>query len=198
MRMKRHIISVLILMAIFLSSCFGNGSARETISTVENQNKRILVAYFSGTGNTKRIAEIIADKTGAELFEVEPKDGYTSSDLNYRNTDSRVYKEHDNLALRSIELKKTIPDSWDSYDIVFIGFPIWWGIPAWPINGFVSGNNLEGKIIIPFATSASSPLGDSMNMLKELSDGGDWKEGIRFSSRASEKNVEDWINTLDL
>ena len=87
---------------------------------------------------------------------------------------------------------------WDSYDTVFLGYPIWWGIAAWPVDGFVEANDFTGKTVIPFCTSSSSDLGQSGQLLAELAGTGNWLEGQRFRSSASQTDVDAWIGELDL
>ena len=157
-----------------------------------------LVVYFSATGNTEEAANYIAQITGGDLFELEPADAYTSEDLNWTNDNSRVSQEHQNEALRDVELVADTVDNWERYDTVFIGYPIWWGIAAWPVNTFVEANDFTGKTVIPFCTSASSGLGQSGELLAELAGTGDWQEGRRFRSSVSEENVREWLDGLNL
>ena len=91
----------------------------------------------------------------------------------------------------------TVPD-WDSYETVFIGYPIWWGIAAWPVDGFIAANDFTGKTVIPFCTSASSGFGESGELLEEMAGTGDWLEGERFSSGVSEEDVKNWVDGLKL
>ena len=118
-------------------------------------------------------------------------------DLNYSNDDSRVSREHED-ANRHTELETVTPDGFNTYDTVFVGYPIWWQKAAWPIDDFIKGNDFSGKTVIPFCTSASSPLGDSGELLAQMADTGDWQEGMRFSSAAGEDDVTDWLNGLSL
>lgn len=157
-----------------------------------------LVVYFSATGNTEQAATYIADITGSDLFELEPADPYTDEDLNYNNEDSRVSQEYADESLRDVELVSDTVENWDSYDTVFIGYPIWRGIAAWPTDGFVEANDFTGKTVIPFATSASSGLGESGQLLAELAGTGDWQEGMRFRSSVSEGDVQEWLDSLSL
>ncbi len=157
---------------------------------------KTLVVYFSGSGNTKRVAEDIAAATGGTLFELVPVTPYTSADLSWTTSGSRVNREHDDEALRDITLVTTTPENFDEYDTVFIGYPIWWGIAAWPVNNFVKNNDFTGKTVIPFATSASSGMGQSGTLLAEMAGTGNWQEGHRFSSGASKSTVEEWVNGL--
>ena len=159
---------------------------------------KTLVVYYSASGNTEAVAGYIAAATGGDLFEITPAEPYTSDDLNWTNEDSRVSREHEDESLRDVELTTTTVENWDEYDTVFIGYPIWWGIAAWPVDGFVSANDFTGKTVIPFATSSSSGMGESGELLAELAGTGDWQEGQRFRSRASESDVADWVSGLGL
>lgn len=154
--------------------------------------------YYSATGSTKGVAEAIADSTGADIFAIIPVEPYTNDDLNWSNDDSRVSREHNDESLRDVELTQVTPDNWESYDTVYIGYPIWWGIAAWPVNNFVKGNDFTGKTVIPFCTSASSGIGDSGTLLAEMAGTGDWQDGQRFSSGAAVSDVEDWVGSLNL
>lgn len=172
--------------------------ASETPATEEktSSNGKVLVVYYSATGTTKAVAQSIADKTGGDLFEIEPKEPYTDDDLNWTDDNSRVSKEHDDESLRDVELTTTKVDNWDSYDTVFIGYPIWWAIAAWPVDNFVKNNDFSGKTVIPFCTSASSGIGESGQLLAEMAGTGDWKEGQRFSGSADDAEVSDWVKDL--
>ena len=158
----------------------------------------VLVVYYSATGNTEEVANYIADTAGGDLFELEPVEPYTDDDLNWSDDNSRVSQEHEDESLRDVELVSTDVENWDSYDTVFIGYPIWWGIAAWPVDSFVENNDFTGKTVIPFCTSASSGIGDSGQLLEEMAGTGDWQEGERFRSGADEADVQEWVNGLGL
>lgn len=186
-----------------LAACdSSNQTSETTISTTEgttvSTSQNVLVAYYSASGHTERVAKDIAEVTDGELFEIEPADEYTSDDLNYNNSDSRVCQEHDDESKRDVALKTTTPENWSKYTTVFIGYPIWWGIAAWPVNHFASDNDFTGKTVIPFATSASSSLGASGTNLEKLAGTGDWQTGQRFSSSASTDDVTSWVKGLKL
>lgn len=166
--------------------------------TNSSSNSKVLVVYYSATGSTKAVAETIANTAGADLFEITPVDPYTSDDLNWTDDNSRVSVEHNDESKRDVPLTKTTPDNWADYDTVFIGYPIWWGIAAWPVNNFVKGNDFSGKTVIPFCTSTSSGLGQSGDLLADMAGTGNWQDGERFSSGASSSKVESWVNGLDL
>ena len=159
---------------------------------------KVLVVYYSASGNTKRVAEDIAEAAGGNLFEITPTESYTSDDLNWTNSDSRVSREHDDESLRDVPLTTTEVENWDDYDTVFIGYPIWWGIAAWPVDNFVKNNDFTGKTVIPFATSSSSGMGQSGILLSEMAGTGDWQDGQRFSSGASSSTVRQWVTGLGL
>lgn len=97
-----------------------------------------------------------------------------------------------------VELSAAEVENWDTYDTVFIGYPIWWGIAAWPVSSFVTANDFAGKTVIPFATSASSGIGDSGTLLAQAADSGDWQDGQRFSSNAAAEEVQSWADGLGL
>lgn len=177
-------------------------NSENTTDTTENTStgngKTSLVVYYSASGNTKDVAEKIAKITEADLFEIEPVEPYTDDDLDWTDDDSRVSREHDDESLRDVELVSTTVDNWDSYDTVYIGYPIWWGIAAWPVDNFVKENDFTGKTVIPFCTAATSGIGDSGNLLEEMTGTGDWKEGERFHGGASESDISSWIDSLGL
>lgn len=162
------------------------------------QEGKNLVVYFSASGNTKNVAELIAAETNADMFELIPKDPYTTADLNWSDDNSRVTYEHDHDEARNIELESTSVENWESYETVFVGYPIWWHIAAWPVNDFVKANDFSGKTVVPFCTSASSDLGESGELLAEMAGTGNWLDGKRFSSGASEEDVHSWIESLGI
>lgn len=217
MKGEKSMKKVIALLAAFvlvlgLAACGGGSSsdtAGEDPSSAESaasseQNAsgegygNTLVVYYSATGNTEQAANYIADITGGDLFELEPTDPYTDADLNYSDDSSRVVREHDNPNERNVELVADTVDNWDEYDTVFIGYPIWWGIAAWPVDTFIEANDFTGKTVIPFCTSASSGLGESGQLLEEMAGTGNWLEGQRFSSGVSEEEVQSWLDGLNL
>lgn len=167
----------------------------------ENENAqtdgKTLVVYYSATGNTETVAGYLADALGADLFEITPVQPYTADDLNWSDDTSRVSREHEDASLRTVELEQDTVEHWEEYDIVFIGYPIWWGIAAWPVDGFVTANDFTDKTVIPFCTSSSSDLGESGELLAEMAGTGDWQEGMRFRSGASAEDVQGWLESLE-
>ena len=170
----------------------------ESEPETQPETGKTLVVYYSASGNTERVARDIAEAAGADLFEIVPTEVYTSDDLDWTNPDSRVSREHDDESLRDVPLTTTEVADWDSYDTVFIGYPICWGIAAWPVDTFVKNNDFTGKTVIPFATSSSSGMGQSGSLLADMAGTGEWQEGQRFSSGVSSDDVQSWVNGLGL
>ena len=207
--MKKIISLFMVLtMVLSLAACSTNQSPSESTpeeqpdSSAEAQQPtdeagKTLVVYYSATGNTENVANYIATATDGDLFELEPAEPYSDADLNWTDDNSRVVREHDDESLRDIELVADTVENWDSYDTVFIGYPIWWGIAAWPVNGFIEANDFTGKTVIPFCTSSSSGLGKSGELLAEMAGTGDWQEGRRFRSGVSESDVTAWVESLE-
>ena len=215
-------LSLAAVMALSLAACGGNDrsdqSANQTqeeaappADTAENvaapessgdgaaaADGNVLVVYYSASGNTETAANYIAQATGGDIFEITPAEPYTSDDLNWTDENSRVSREHEDESLRDVELTTTEVENWDSYDTVFIGYPIWWGIAAWPVDGFVEANDFSGKTVIPFCTSSSSGLGQSGELLAQLAGTGDWQEGQRFRSGACQVDVNEGVDSLGL
>ena len=162
-----------------------------------DETGKTLVVYYSATGNTENVANYIAAATNGDLFKLEPAEPYSDADLNWTDDNSRVVREHDNPDERDVALVKSTVENWDEYDTVFIGYPIWWGIAAWPVDGFIGANDFTGKTVIPFATSSSSGLGESGELLAQMAGTGDWQEGQRFRSGVSESDVTAWVESLE-
>lgn len=200
--MKKRLILILLacclVFAFALTACGEGGNTEPEGDRPEMPGASdILIVYFSATGNTDRIAGYIAEATNGAIFELTPAQPYTNADLNYSDHNSRVYREYENENLRDVGLVSSTAENWESYQTVFIGYPIWWGIAAWPVNNFIKNNDFTGKTVIPFATSASSGMGQSGTLLAQMAGTGNWQEGMRFSSGASRAEVNEWINSLD-
>ncbi len=214
LKLTAFIVAVAISFCLVFAACGGDDRDPQNQNNQNNQTNQnnggengdgrvelsgdVLVVYFSATNNTERVAGYIADITGATTFELVPETPYTAADLNYGNANSRVSKEHDDESLRNVALADATPDDWESYETVFVGYPIWWGIAAWVVNGFIAANDFTGKTVVPFCTSASSGIGNSDKLLEELAGDGNWIAGKRFSSSASKSAVEQWIESLDI
>ena len=211
-------------MTLGLSAC---GEAEPSVSTsqpsqgvVSNQQEadgsNILIAYFSVPenvstdgvdavsgarivvdndevlGSTEYVAQVIQQTIGGDLFRIEAAEPYP---LDHEPLVDQASEERDNQVRP--ELTSHV-DHFEQYEVILLGYPIWWGIAAWPVNTFVEANDFTGKTVIPFCTSASSGLGESGTLLAELSGTGDWQEGMRFRSSPSEEDVQSWVNGLGL
>ena len=157
---------------------------------------KTLVVYYSATGNTWGVAKKLAENLEADIFEIVPSNPYTDDDLDWNDDNSRVSKEHDDESLRDVGLESTTVPNFDTYDTVLIGYPIWWGIAAWPVNSFVEANDFTGKTVIPFCTSSSSGIGNSADILEDLTKTGTWQEGIRFGTNPSDDDINDFIDSI--
>ena len=163
---------------------------------VSAKNGKTLVVYFSAQSHTKAVAEKVASDLEADIFEIVPEEIYTSADLDWNDSNSRVSKEHNDESLRNVKLKNAKVENWEEYDRILIGYPIWWGIAAWPVDAFVKANDFSGKTVIPFCTSSSSGIGQSGELLKESANSGNWLEGYRFQSNTSDSNIATWTDSL--
>ena len=159
----------------------------------QNHDKHILVAYFSATGTTARAAEKLADVTGGELYAITPVESYTSADLDWNDKQSRSSVEmKDPKSRPALKGKK---ENIADYDVVFIGYPIWWDLAPRVVNTFIESHNLKGKTVIPFATSGGSTLAGSASALKRSYPSLNWKEG-RLLNPTDEKTICTWIEKL--
>ena len=207
-------LAVSVAMMSLLTACGSSNHAESrtsTSQTTESETETVteqaaettgdgktLVVYYSASGNTEAVANVIAEVTGGDLFELEPTTPYSDADLNWTDDNSRVTREHENEDERDVELVSATVENWDSYDTVFVGYPIWWGIAAWQVDGFIEANDFTGKTVIPFATSSSSGLGESGELLAEMAGTGNWQEGMRFRSGVSADDVTGWVEELEL
>ncbi len=157
---------------------------------------KILVAYFSATGNTRPLAEYVSDALDADLYEIIPEIPYTAADLNYGDSSSRATVEMNDPSARPA-ISGSV-ENMEEYDVVFLGYPIWWGQAPRIVGTFLESYDLSGKTIVPFCTSGSSGIGSSAMDLHDLASGADWLSGQRFSSGTSRSAMVNWINGLDL
>lgn len=176
-----------------------SGVAASSSGTVAAGGKT-LVVYYSATGRTERVAKVIAKERQADIMKLVPNPDYTEADLDYNDSSSRVSREHDDASLRDkIQLQKAVPDNWASYDTIFLGYPIWWAIAAWPVDAFVKANDFTGKNVVTFATAYSSPLGNSGKLLAEMAGGkGNWQDGTCFTGSIDDAKVAEWVRSLNL
>ena len=158
--------------------------------------KKPLVTYFSATGNTKKLATIFSEILNSDIFEIEPTEKYTKQDLDWTNKKSRSSLEMNNPNSRPTFMKKNI--NINEYDVIFIGFPIWWYTAPRIINSFLESYDFAGKTIVPFATSGSSEMDDiSEHLKKSCSSKAIFKKGKRFSDYNA-KSLKKWVDTLDI
>lgn len=172
-------------------------SSEEPAAEVEpNTGTKVLVAYFSATGNTRPLAEYMADGLGADLYEITPEEPYTDADLDYGNSNSRTSIEMNDPNSRPA-ISGSVEDM-EQYDIVFVGYPIWWGDAPHILYTFMESYDFSGKTVIPFCTSASSGIGSSGTSLENLTSGAVWMSGQRLNTGASQDEVMEWVNSLGL
>ncbi len=171
-----------------------NNNLNENIENISEQSS--IVVYFSRTNNTEKIANYIIEITKSNKYEIEAAVPYTDEDINYNNSNSRANQEQHNPNARPEIGGNTIDLS--NYDIIYLGYPIWWGQAPKIMYTFVESYNLTGKTIIPFCTSASSGIGSSAPNLASASFGATWLEGRRFSASDTKTDVMTWLNSLSL
>lgn len=184
------------------SSNIDDTESPETLTTQpeetepEEQGSRVLVAYFSATNTTEGVAEHIANGLNADLYEIIPEDPYTDADLNYNDNNSRTTIEMNDPNARPV-ISGSI-ENMEQYDIVFIGYPIWWGEAPRIVSTFVESYDFSGKTIVPFCTSGGSGIGSSATNLEQLTSGADWLDGRRLNGGDSQDTVMEWVNSLGL
>ena len=174
-----------------------NESQEENTNDNDNQStndKKVAIIYFSATGTTEKVAGYIKDATGGDLIEIIPKEKYTDSDLNYGNNNSRANKEQNDSNARPA-ISNNI--NTDSYDVIYLGYPIWWGDVPKIILTFLDNYDLNGKTVIPFCTSGSTGINGSLNTLKKYNKDINWIDGKRFSSSTTQDEISSWVNGLD-
>ena len=162
----------------------------------EEDTPSTLVAYFSATGNTEGIAQHLQAILGAEVYEIVPAEPYSDDDLNYNVSDCRANQEQNDPDSRPA-IDGSV-DNMEDYDVIFLGYPIWWGEAPRIISTFLESYDLTGKTIVPFCTSASSGMGGSAENLAALAADATWLEGARFNPGASQEEVAAWVDGLGL
>ena len=154
---------------------------------------KTLVAYFSASGVTKKLSENLAGAVGADLFEIIPETPYTKEDLDWQDQNSRSSVEMKDRSSRPAIASKV--EDMSQYDVVFVGFPVWWYREPSIVDTFVEAYDFAGKTIVPFATSGSSGIGDSGRNMAEIAKGAKVEEGKRFSANASADELKEWAGT---
>lgn len=178
-----------VFVAFCMSACAQNNPKNKEM------DKKILTVYFSATGTTEDVANKIASATGGDIMAIEPVQPYTNADLNWNDRNSRSSVEMNDPKSRP-QIKPATKNISD-YDIIFIGYPIWWDLAPTVVNTFIESNNLKGMTVIPFATSGGSGIKNSVSRLKSSYPGINWKEG-KLLNGTSEKTIAEWIESLAL
>lgn len=186
----KQILAILVLLGSMSLMACAQGSKKQTMKTASETH--VLVAYFSATGTTAAVAEKLAQATGGKLYAIEPVQRYTAADLDWHNKKSRSSQEMDNPSARPAMKGKA---DVSGCEVVFVGYPIWWGVAPRIINTFLENHDLKGKRIIPFATSGGSGIGQSVKALKQAYPDLQWSDG-RLLNRAGEADVRRWVDSL--
>ena len=188
-----------------LTACAGTASKEAPEAAVETEaeteasetpdaHSDILIVYFSATGNTKEVAEKLADITGGDLYEILAAEPYSDEDLNYNDSSTRATTEQKDKSVRPEIGSEDI--SLEGYTTIYLGFPIWWGEEPRILDAFVEKYSFEGITVVPFCTSGSSSIGRSGQNMEELAGSGTWLEGKRFSRDVTEEELQSWIEGL--
>lgn len=185
--MKKIVIMLTALLTISLSACSQNNKKES------KETKKTLVAFFSASGTTKGIAQQLAQVAEADLHEIKPEKPYTDADLDWRNKQSRSSVEMDNKSSRPAITNKL--KNMQDYDLIYVGFPIWWNTCPTIINTFMEAYDFIGKTVIPFATSGGSSIKKACEELKAAYPGVNWKEG-RLLNRVSDADLEKWVESI--
>ena len=186
--MNKIILALAAVMTISLAACAQNKGEK----SMQTENKA-LVVYFSATGTTAKAARTIADVTGGTLYEIVPQQAYTTDDLDWNDKQSRSSVEMNNPQARPA-LKDTKQDV-AAYDVIFIGYPIWWDQAPRIINTFIESHDLKGKTLVPFATSGGSGISNSLKELKRTYPDLEWQGG-KLLNRASWNTIQNWVNDV--
>lgn len=162
----------------------------------EAEGTKVLVAYFSATNTTEGVAEHIANGLNADIYEIVPEDPYTDADLNYNDNNSRTTIEMNDPNARPA-ISGSV-ENMEQYDIIFVGYPIWWGEAPRIVSTFMESYDFSGKTIVPFCTSGGSGIGSSASNLEQLTSGATWLDGRRLNGSDSQDTVMEWVNSLGL
>lgn len=187
--MKKILVIFSVLVTLCMTAC-AQGNSKD-----KDMDKKTLVVYFSATGTTEEAARKIASATGGDIMAIEPAQPYTSADLDWNDRNSRSSVEMNDLKSRP-QIKPATKNISD-YDVVFIGYPIWWDLAPTVVNTFIENNDLKGKTVVPFATSGGSGIRNSVSRLKSNYPEINWKES-KLLNGTSEKAIAKWIESLNL
>lgn len=162
----------------------------------ESEGTKVLVVYFSATNTTEGVAEHIANGLNADIYEIVPEDPYTDADLNYNDNNSRTTIEMNDPNARPA-ISSSV-ENMEQYDVIFVGYPIWWGEAPRIVSTFMESYDFSGKTIVPFCTSGGSGIGSSASNLERLTSGATWLDGRRLNGSDSQDTVMEWVSSLDL
>ena len=187
-------VATVLLMLVF-ASCASDAGKQNAAKAEQPAKSQILVAYFSCSGNTKKLAQTTAKVLGADLYEITPAEPYTTADLNYEDESSRATQEQKYDRSRPALANKNA--AIEDYSTVVLAYPIWWGQAPRIIDTFVETYDFTGKTVVPICTSGGSDLGSSADYLQRIMQGkAKWKSGHRFETSASENEIKNWFDSL--
>ena len=181
------VITVALLLGLAITACAQNNKKNNT-------EMKTLVAYFSATGTTKALAQNLSEVVHGDLYEITPEQPYTAADLDWHDENSRSSIEMNKDKSIRPAIKGNV-ENMDQYEVVYVGFPIWWYVAPTIINTFLESYNFEGKKVITFATSGGSPMGKTLDSLKPSAPKANWVEG-KVLNHASKKDIEAWVNSI--
>ena len=193
MKIKKPVYIVFFMALLISLSACAMGVKQQTSAGQDKKDSRTVVVYFSATGTTRNVAGKLAAATGADLYEIQPETPYTDADLDWRDDNSRSSREMHDPGSRPA-IKGEIKDL-SRYDVVFIGYPIWWYTNPTIINTFIETHELEGKRLVPFATSGGSAIDKSCDDLRKAYPTLNWEKG-RLLNDVDGKDLEDWGNSF--
>ena len=186
--MNKIILTLAAAMTMNFAACAQNKGD----SNMQTDNKQLIV-YFSATGTTARAARTIADVTGGTLYEIVPQQSYTSDDLDWNDRQSRSSVEMNNPQARPVLKDKKLDVA--AYDVIFIGYPIWWNQAPRIINTFIESHDLNGKTLVPFATSGGSGISNSVRELRKIYPDLEWRDG-KLLNGASRNSIQNWVGDV--
>lgn len=190
--MKKLVMMLMALLVVCLSACSQSNSSKKENNKENNEMKKTLVAYFSASGTTKAVAQQLAEVAGADLHEIKPEQPYTDADLDWNDKQSRSTIEMNDKNSRPAITAKL--QNMNDYEVVYVGFPIWWYTCPTIINTFMEAYDFSGKTVIPFATSGGSSIKKACADLKASYPNVDWKEG-KLLNHASKDELQEWVES---
>ena len=195
--MKKILMMMTAVLALTLAACGNKAAKNQSAETEGNadsvKNSKVLVAYFSASGVTAGVAKQLAEVTGGELYQIQPEQPYTDADLDWRDKQSRSTLEMQDKTSRPAIINKL--DSISQYDVIYVGFPIWWGTAPTIVNTFMESYDFSGKTVVLFATSGGSGIEQANKDFSVAYTNVNWKEGKLLNS-PSKQDLEEWVKGL--